>query len=462
MDQPVRTFTLAGLVMFFLLLMHLMPSISIDGTELRHVNILSQLFPDNQKSEGDVLPAPKAPKAMVAVTDHGKVISFKEKWPKGVEPIVDYSEGKPGGMTFFYAQLDRSKQLDRPVRIAYFGDSFIEGDILTGDLRAMLQNRFGGDGVGWIDCTMPSSTVRRTISQKSNGITAYTAIKKPFDKARQGISLRYFVGAEGATTSAHGSKAQPHVDHWTNATLFFCSPQAMRVSVQAGSLPSSDHLTAASNDVQMLKTKGKMSSVSYRFSEITPHTTLYGMALESDRGVILDNLSMRGASGVQLEAIPQKTLTGFAHLRPYDLIIVHFGLNEAVKGNTIPLLKGYMKRMKKAIEAFRSAFPEASILVVSVPDRDQRTADGITTLQEVKDLVSLQAQLAADCHVSFYNFYQAMGGQGSMKKLVDGNLANKDYTHLSFGGGKLVAKKMYSSFIAGFDNYKRRKALEQQ
>lgn len=55
-----------------------------------------------------------------------------------------------------------------------------------------------------------------------------------------------------------------------------------------------------------------------------------------------------------------------------------------------------------------------------------------------------------------------MGGQGSMKKLVDGNLANKDYTHLSFGGGKLVAKKMYSSFIAGFDNYKRRKALEQQ
>ena len=118
--------------------------------------------------------------------------------------------------------------------------------------------------------------------------------------------------------------------------------------------------------------------------------------------------------------------------------------------------------MKKAIEAFRSAFPEASILVVSVPDRDQRTADGITTLQEVKDLVSLQAQLAADSHVGFYNFYQAMGGQGSMKKLVDGNLANKDYTHLSFGGGKLVAKKMYSSFIAGFDNYKRRKALEQQ
>ena len=99
---------------------------------------------------------------------------------------------------------------------------------------------------------------------------------------------------------------------------------------------------------------------------------------------------------------------------------------------------------------------------MSVPDRNQRSADGITTLKEVKNLVNLQEQMAADCHVSFYNFYQAMGGNGSMKKLVDRNMANKDYTHLSFGGGKLVAEKVFPSFIAGLKNYKRRKALEQQ
>ena len=118
--------------------------------------------------------------------------------------------------------------------------------------------------------------------------------------------------------------------------------------------------------------------------------------------------------------------------------------------------------MKKAIENIRAANPKASLLVVSVPDRDQRSADGITTLKEVKDLVGLQAQLAADSHVAFYNLYQAMGGESSMKKLVDRNLANKDYTHLSFGGGRQIARKVFPSFIAGFENYKRRKALEQQ
>ena len=205
-----------------------------------------------------------------------------------------------------------------------------------------------------------------------------------------------------------------------------------------------------------------MRSVRYAFSDVTPRTTLFGMALESNKGVILDNFSMRGSSGVQLGQIPQPTLSSFARLRPYDLIIVHFGLNEAIKGNTVPLLKMYIKRMRKAIENISAANPEASLLVVSVPDRDQRSADGITTLKEVKDLVGLQAQLAADSHVAFYNLYEAMGGESSMKKLVDRNLANKDYTHLSFGGGKQIARKVFPSFIAGFENYKRRKALEQQ
>ena len=211
----------------------------------------------------------------------------------------------------------------------------------------------------------------------------------------------------------------------------------------------------------MIETKGEMASVNYRFTGVSPRTTLFGMALESDRGVVLDNFSMRGSSGTQLARIPINTLAHFARLRPYDLIIVHYGLNEAVKGNTVPILKVYIEGMKKAIGNVHAAFPDASILVVSVPDRDQRSAEGITTLKEVKNLVNLQEQLAADCHVGFLNFYKAMGGEGSMKRLVDRNMANKDYTHLSFGGGRLVARKVFPSFMAGLKNYKRRKAMEQ-
>lgn len=116
--------------------------------------------------------------------------------------------------------------------------------------------------------------------------------------------------------------------------------------------------------------------------------------------------------------------------------------------------------MKGVVQLFRSAFPKAAILVVSVPDREQRTASGIATMKEVRQLVACQQQLAANCHVSFYNFFQAMGGSGTMAALVDRNMANKDYTHLSHGGGRLVAQKVFPSFVAGFNNYMNRKKIE--
>ena len=90
--------------MLFLLLMHQLPTLSIGGTELRHVNLLSQILPDIYEKNVDVVPAPKAPKPVVAVTRQGKKIDFKENWPKGVEPIVDFSQGKRGGMDHFYEQ----------------------------------------------------------------------------------------------------------------------------------------------------------------------------------------------------------------------------------------------------------------------------------------------------------------------------------------------------------------------
>lgn len=462
MNQSVRTFTLTGLVAAGLLLMHELPPLSIGSTALRHVNILSQLLPEHMSEQPDVVPAPKIPKPLMAVNRQGKAVAFKEVWPKGVEPIADFSAGKAGGMDAFYAKLSEVKQLNRPVRIAYFGDSFIEGDILTSNLRELFQQHFGGSGVGWVDCGTPLSAFRRTVKQQYRGVREFSVVKKPFDKQRQGIAQRYYVPAEGAQVTTQGSGALPYVASWQCARLFLRSPQPIRVTVEANDQPASVHLTQPSDGVQMIETRGLMRSVRYAFSDVTPRTTLFGMALESNKGVILDNFSMRGSSGVQLGQIPQPTLSSFARLRPYDLIVVHYGINAAVQGNTLPLMRSYMKRMKRAIEHLRASYPMASILVVSVPDRDQRTADGITTMKEVKALVGLQAQLAADCGVGFLNLFQAMGGESSMKRLVDRNLANKDYTHLSFGGGKQVAGKVFPSFMAGFENYKRRKALELQ
>ena len=54
--------------------------------------------------------------------------------------IIDYGAGTPSGMGSFYAALNNSG--NKPVRIAVFGDSFIEADILTVNLREMFQKKY--------------------------------------------------------------------------------------------------------------------------------------------------------------------------------------------------------------------------------------------------------------------------------------------------------------------------------
>ena len=470
MRDTERTFVLAGLVVFFLLIMHALPKLHIGSTELRSVNILSDLLPEKEDSSNSVIPVPQAPKSEgLATTKSGQTIQFKEIWPKGVEPIVDYAEGtgKEGGMTHFYEALSNIKTMDRPVRIAYLGDSFVENDIMTADLREMFQKDFGGNGVGWVDLANPINiNSRRTVVQQTSGTREYTVVGKPFDKKRQCLTERYYTVQNGAKIITNVASAfnrfQPHSKTFQTARLFFHTNGNAEISAAIGNQPAVTRMFGASSNVQMMETKGQGSQITYTFNHLTGTFTGFGMALESNRGVILDCISMRGSNGLSIKNVPLRTLTDFNRLRPYDLIILQYGLNIATSGNPQAIIKAYAANMKKVVNNLRHAFPEASILIMSVPDRDQRTAEGINTMKEVKWLVAYQQQLAADCHVGWLNFFQAMGGNGATKQLVDRDMANKDYTHLSFGGGQYVAKKVYPSFKAGLNNYLRRKKIEQE
>ncbi len=59
------------------------------------------------------------------------------------------------------AELKSGKK--RKIRIAYFGDSMIEGDLLTQTVRKLLQQQFGGSGVGFVPITSQVSKFRQSV-----------------------------------------------------------------------------------------------------------------------------------------------------------------------------------------------------------------------------------------------------------------------------------------------------------
>lgn len=462
MNSAARTFTLVGLIAAILLAMHLMPIVHVGGQELRAVNILSDILPEpyQQKYGIDVIPRPDPPKPMEPA-DTAAETPFVEYRPEGVTLIDDYSEGAAGGMDHFYGALDSLNSLERPLRIAYFGDSFVEGDILTAHIRERLQQRFGGSGVGWVDPGNKINGFRQTVRQRFKGFREYEVVEKPFDYRCQGINQRYFVPEDGASVWTRGTDYCPHAADWQQATLFLRTDQGVTVEINTD---DTDEWTAyqieGSDRLQSIEIRRRMQCISYRFLNPGQGTYVHGMALEDTTGITLDNFSMRGSSGLTLHRLPGDMLSDMARQRPYDLIVLHFGLNVVSERTHAANYKAHIRRMGEVVRLLQQAFPQASVLIVSVPDRDQRTHAGIRTMNGVESLVGYQQLMASDCHVAFFNLFKAMGGRESMKALVDRQLANKDYTHLKHKGGEELSRQFFDSLMAGYENYHRRKGYE--
>ena len=457
-----RTLLLTCLVVVFLLLLHFLPTFKIGDTELREIDILSDL--SRQKKElKDVIPAPKAPSTTLALEKDGKLINFKEQWPKGTERIVDYSEGKPGGMDHFYEQLTalkEKKNLGRPVRIAYFGDSFIEGDILLADLREELQKYYGGEGVGWLDAGNDLNQYKHTTTQKFTGLTEHL-VKKPdtYDVRQAGMAERYYLlsGHANITLAPFMAHEYPRTEKWTITQLYLRAKNGASVTFHIDGGKSATEQVAPSSDVQVVKLNGATSHASIDISG--SNATLFATAQEGNSGIVLDNFSMRGSSGQTLANLPEAMLRQFAQVRPYDLIVFQFGANAITPASKANELQTYATNMKRVIQLFHKCFPTTSILVVGAPDRGSKSSpDG--TMEGVKMLVGYQDQMAADCKVGFYSLYKAMGGPGTMMSLVDEkNMGSKDYVHINYKGGKYVAPRIFKSIVAGQNNYARKMKL---
>ena len=113
--------------------------------------------------------------------------------------IEDYSLGHVGLRRFFSA-LNNRDTMSRPVRVAFLGDSFVEGDILVGDLRSYLQQTFGGRGVGFVPTSSVAAQYRPTIKMKSEKwktwsmmtdyTQAYTLSGMLFEHEEEGASMK--------------------------------------------------------------------------------------------------------------------------------------------------------------------------------------------------------------------------------------------------------------------------------
>lgn len=444
----------------------LRPSLTVGGVALRPVRLLADVLrPAPAAVAGLAAPPPNGPAAAKHPAAKTDLAALDSAAQAGAGTVRSPTVPNLGGLASFIAALRQTRATGSQTRIAYFGDSMIEGDILTSDLRNLLQTEFGGTGVGFVPINSLTAEFRETIHQtfspdwyEYNLVSARRPASCPLGVSGHSFMPRKVAPADSTGVIPDTSWVQfragqqfARLRRFTEARLFY-GPGSGRDQV----LVTTDghriaHPLASGGPLNEL---GLRPATSYQrmrlaFAAHGPRP-VYGVSFENSEGVVLDNFSFRGNSGIALTRIPATQLAAFGKALDYRLVILHYGVNIADSRNKNYAF--YEQAMTPVVKQMQQAFPNASILIIGMSDKSIRLNGEFVTDPTVPLLVTAQQRLARRTHAAFWNLFAAMGGENTMTSWAEQSppLARKDYMHLTSLGGKKIAGLLYAYLMSEY------------
>ena len=263
--------------------------------------------------------------------------------------------------TFFdpvFRAFERARKEGRTVRVAHYGDSQIELDRISSNLREALQTRFGGRGTGMFPAL--TNTPMASISRSSSGgFISYTMFGD--STTRRAGHRRYgplaqvtgFTGTGTVSLRAQKQKStQEHVRTFQSVSLLY------------GQASDDFTVTAQSDTLKpapAFRMKDGVTWVTWTFSRPVEKATLklagsaeiYGVSTDGTAGVAVDNIPMRGSTGHILTRIDQDLMKAAFELDGTRLVILQFGGNFVPAAGSSKAISGYMDKVREQIAYYR-------------------------------------------------------------------------------------------------------------
>jgi lysophospholipase L1-like esterase len=418
---------------------------------------------------GAAVPAPAAPEPLPPSLLTGDYTG--KNWPVREDLREVLNEPADGvalqdyacAMNHFYAVLARTeqKQPGAITRISHFGDSPISGDLISGAARALLQEKFGDAGHGWIFIAKPwDFYYHEGIQMEGKGWKVSSPVLPVGGDGSYGLGGASFTAASPSAISRISTTPKGEGSAVSRYDIFY------RAQPHGGSfLAYVDREAPREFSTQAVSRSSAMVSIPVEDGghslKITPQgngpVTLYGAALERDApGVVYDTLGLLGGTVRHLTKFREDSWVEDLQNRKPDLVILNFGTNESNYGY-LPYAD-YLHNYSVVIQRIKSAVPSASILIMAPMDRGARDDDGdIVTIPSIPILVAAQQRVARTEGVAFYDTFAAMGGMGTMARWYDNQprLVTGDFTHPTYTGAEQLGTMLVDALMKGFDDYKR-------
>lgn len=353
-------------------------------------------------------------------------------------------------MKYFDAALDNIK--NKQVRIAHYGDSLILGDIITEYLREKFQQKYGGQGCGFLNIVSDDYRMRRTTIHSYSDDWEYVSfLTRNPNMLPLGISGALAIPKIGSWVKYEVNPVLKSSSSFSLVKIYYSN--ASKNSQIQYSIDGNSTVNVNLEDGNDLKefdieTNNNSKKIYIKFiSGKSP--VFYGVSLESKQngGVYVDNFPMRGNTGASLYDIPDNLLSQFNKDLHYDLIILNYGTN--VSSGNKGIFNVYENKMVNVIEKFKKAFPKTSILLVSASDRTKKIGPNFVTDPDVFILLDAQKSIVQKTGIAFWNMHEMMGGNNSMNDWVNASPphALKDYSHFTTIGGEVVASYLFDAII---------------
>jgi alginate O-acetyltransferase complex protein AlgI len=347
------------------------------------------------------------------------------------------------------------------VRVMYYGDSQIEGDRITSNLRMSLRKIGSGTGPGLFLPVMPVMYTK-TIWLKSspnwkkynylsyrNGEISHRALG-PFMAV-----CRYLQEGEKSEIEQKAYvRIRPSVFADSSAMFFD------NLRILYGNREGSVNIVVKVDDYQVfadsLKKGGGVNEISCRLNggkdiliefsgNVSPD--IYGISIESSKGLIVDNIPQRGSAGLEFTMVDRENLIeSYRKLQP-DLIVLHYGLN--IVKNVRDDYSYYRRGLERQIALLKEVSPRSKVLVISLTDMAAREGDSVKSYANIPSIIDAQKSAAMFSGAAFWDSYNAMGGNSSIKVWAEKKpaLAQNDYVHFTYPGADTLSSLLTRSLF---------------
>jgi lysophospholipase L1-like esterase len=359
----------------------------------------------------------------------------------------------------FFVRLDSCEKKKEVVRILHYGDSQIEGDRITGYIRQQLQEKFGGIGPGLIPAVqpIPSAAIGQTASDNIGRYIIAGNFANQASHNRYGVlgQMSQVVGSASLSVTAR---------NWRNT--FANVKEFSKIRLYTSRTPGNFNASLFPSDSVLRKSNQRKSDLNVftwdmhdsirKFTlRLSGEAEIYGIAIDGDYGVAVDNIPLRGSSGTFFTRIEKSVMRSMLDDLNVGLIILEFG------GNMMPSIKreknvlDYKVKMAQQIAYFKELCPQSKILLIGPADMSTKQGGKLQTYPFLDAMVQGMKEAALENGAAFWDMYKVMGGENSMISWVKNkpSLAAPDYIHFTLKGADRIAELFYESLMIYYDYY---------